>query len=116
MSIQIAYYNSNPTDFLWSNYNIPQTCDSNITCVPANCNPNSYNGGSVSGCIPCVQKELCRNKTLSQTITSRQNNYSGSDARYADISNEYSTLYRDNIHLKIGIITLLMIGSYFMWE
>jgi len=56
----------------------------------------------------CIAKELCRNKDKVRKVSQIQTVHSGSDEKYLDTTNEYSSSYKDTINLGIGIIGLII--------
>lgn len=64
----------------------------------------------------CLKYELCKNKNLANTIGKIQNNYGGSDERYANIKKEYDYAVLHTINIITGIFIVGGITFYYMSE
>lgn len=139
-TVTIAY---NPNDFFYaSSYNTPtdDICnnilqyDASFTQCKAcygidlsnNANGNTYigtNGNTwINNCDTgfwndmssnCFKYQLCKNKKLATLANNAQNNYDGSDERYANTKKEYDYVVLRTINIVTGIIILGGVTFYY---
>jgi len=76
---------------------MPKNCTTVLKATPADCKKKP---------IPtsCVDAELCKNKKNANTLYSIQNQYGGSDQRYADVKTVYNDALFNSFNLGVGII------------
>jgi hypothetical protein len=123
-TVTIAY---NPNDFFYntSSYSVPSNDECNLflqndasysQCSPCygnthinNCDVGFWNDMSSN----CFKYELCKNKKLATLANNKQNNYSGSDERYANIKKEYDYAVLHTMNIVTGIIILSGVTYYY---
>jgi hypothetical protein len=64
----------------------------------------------------CYLNQLCQNKRLATLATNMQNNYGGSDQRYADISKEYDYAVLHTINIVSGFFLIGGLTFYYLTE
>jgi hypothetical protein len=142
MSTVTIAYNPNDFFYSTNSYNVPSNDECNFSfnndasysqCSPCygvnisgNIDANSYtvtNGKIyINKCdvgfwndtsSNCFKYELCKNKKLATLANNKQNNYSGSDERYANIKKEYDYAVLHTINIVTGIIILGGVTYYY---
>ena len=122
------------TQFLQNNAAFSQcsSCYDNINTIAA-INGKTYTGGNVytgtngnlyiNNCDigfwndfsgNCYLNQLCQNKSLAISATKMQNNYAGSDQRYADISKQYDYAVLHTINIISGFIVIGGLTFYYL--
>jgi hypothetical protein len=61
----------------------------------------------------CFKYQLCKNKKLATLANNAQNNYNGSDERYANIKKEYDYTVLHTINIVTGIFILGGVTFYY---
>ena len=108
------------------------TCYNNIDAITA-INGNTYTGGNVytgvngnlyinncdigfwnNSSKDCYLNQLCQNKSLANSAINMQNNYGGSDQRYADISKEYDYAVLHTINIASGFVIIGGLTFYYL--
>jgi len=74
---------------------MPENCNTVLKSTPANCSENPE---------ACIDAELCKNQKNANTLYSIQNQYGGSDQRYADVKRVYNNELFNSFNLGVGII------------
>jgi hypothetical protein len=76
--------------------------------MPAVCPGSNVNRDTcdIKPTAACVDAELCKNQTNSDTLYSIQNEHGGSDQRFADSKTVYNEALLNNFNLGIGIIIM----------
>jgi len=112
--VTLAY---NPNDFFYtSSYNTP----SNDICTQwlrndesfSNCDTKSW----VDTSLNCYKYKLCKNKELATLANTAQNNYNGSDERYANITKEYDYALLHTVNIVTGIVALGGLTVYYFYK
>jgi hypothetical protein len=60
----------------------------------------------------CYQQELCRNRSLADTIFVKRNTHGESDSKLKDIYSQYMNEYMKSVNLGVGIILSLVFIYY----
>lgn len=75
---------------------MPKNCTTILKSTPpSNCETNPG---------PCIDAELCKNQKNANTLYKIQNQYGGSDQRYADVKKVYDDTLFNSFNLGVGII------------
>jgi len=74
---------------------MPKNCTTVLKHPPSNCETNPKE---------CIDAELCKNQKNANTLYSIQNQYGGSDQRYADVKTVYNDALFNSFNLGVGII------------
>lgn len=105
--IPIAF---SPSDFFYLSVgsDMPEDkwCDE-IKSKPVNCKKINDTNLNI-----CYQQELCKNRSLADTIFVKRNTHGESDAKLRDIYSQYMNEYMKSVNLGVGIILSLVFVYY----
>jgi len=84
--------------------------DFNINCDNLANEGIAQGDDSVRNGLPCIHRELCKNKEYATRIQKKQNNHSGSQEKYSDSLDKFyfTILNTANLSLGIGLIIFLI--------
>jgi hypothetical protein len=108
LNINVGY---NPKDFFYMNAvkanDMPKNCDEilNRPYDKANCVGEKFNDNQRE----CLERELCRNKQLADTILDIQQTHSGSIGKFNDTQMIFNRELFKTANLSIGIIGLMVL-------
>ena len=108
LNINVGY---NPKDFFYINAiksgDMPKNCDEilNRPYDKANCVGEKFNDNERE----CLDRELCRNKQLADTILEIQQTHSGSIGKFNDTQMIFNRELFKTANLSIGIIGLMVL-------
>lgn len=139
--MSVVTFAYNPNDFFYaSSYNTPShyectawkntdasfskcnACYGTTLNTDASNNENIDDDANVNKCSMkywndmssnCFKYQLCKNKALANLANTTQNNYSGSDERYANIKKEYDFAVLHTINIITGIVALSGLTVYY---
>ena len=93
----------NSKDFFWKSANYRDEY-----CQLPQCNLDMITQENIK---TCFQKEVCNNKTISQTLQQIETTHLGSDGRYADTQNQFRYSILNTGNLAVGIITIIYVTN-----
>lgn len=108
LNINVGY---NPKDFFYINAvkagDMPSNCDEilNRPYIKEKCIGETFNDNETD----CLDRELCENKHLAETIIDIQQTHSGSVGKFNDTTTLFNRELFKTANLSIGIIGLMVL-------
>lgn len=108
LNVNIGY---DMKDFFYINAiksnDMPDNCEDILNSVydPTNCQDANFNNNRQD----CLDRQLCKNKKLADTILDIQQIHSGSEGKYADSQSIFNRELFKTANLTIGIVGLMVL-------